>query len=82
MSSRPSAHSPARPHAPYHFPQDPGVQLACPVCRTALAREEHRFVCRGPDCRKAYPIRDAIPLLLESEANTLSPDEWQKVCDA
>jgi uncharacterized protein YbaR (Trm112 family) len=61
------------------FPQDPGVPLACPVCRTGLLREEQRFVCRGPECRRAYLIRDGIPILLESEATVLTSQEWKAV---
>ena len=77
MPARPSAKTPPRPHATYLFPQDPGIPLACPVCRKGLLREEHRFVCRGPDCRRTYIIRDGIPILLESEATVLPPQEWK-----
>jgi len=71
-----SAKTPPRPHATYHFPQDPGISLACPACRNGLLREEQRFVCRGPDCRRAFLIRDGIPILLESESTVLSVEEW------
>jgi uncharacterized protein YbaR (Trm112 family) len=79
MPTRPSAKTPPRPHATYLFPQDPGIGLACPVCRKGLLREEHRFVCRGPDCRRAYLIRDGIPILLESESTVLAPHDWKTV---
>ncbi len=79
MPARPSAQTPPRPHATYHFPQDPGILLACPVCRTPLARGEQQFICRGPECRRAYAIRDGIPLLLESESVMLTAVEWRSV---
>ena len=48
------------------------MSLACPVCRQGVTREEHRFVCKGAECRRAYIIRDGIPLFLESESQVLS----------
>jgi uncharacterized protein YbaR (Trm112 family) len=79
MPSHPSAKTPPRPHTNYRFPQDPGITLACPVCRKGLLREEQRFVCRGAECRRAYLIRDGIPLLLESEATVLPQPEWKAI---
>ena len=40
--------------------------LACPACKGELIFEETRIIC--PACRKAYPIRDGIPVMLISEA--------------
>ena len=40
--------------------------LACPACKGALRFEETRIIC--PACKKAYPIRDGIPVMLISEA--------------
>ena len=40
--------------------------LACPVCKTPLkltASDQLQCV----SCRRLYPIRDGIPILLESE---------------
>jgi uncharacterized protein YbaR (Trm112 family) len=49
--------------------------LACPICKGEL--EYHRDLaelwCRVDAL--AYPIRDDIPVMLESEARTLSVDE-------
>lgn len=49
--------------------------LACPVCKAELQyrRRDDELVCRP--CRLAYPIRDGIPVMLESEARELPPDE-------
>jgi hypothetical protein len=41
--------------------------LACPVCRARLAlAAADKLQCTN--CRRLYPIRDGIPILLESEA--------------
>jgi uncharacterized protein YbaR (Trm112 family) len=79
MSGRLPASKPPRPHAAYLFPSDPGIPLACPACRAPLLREESRFLCRGPQCRRTFAIRDGIPLMLESESTVLAAEEWQQV---
>ncbi|HLC41544.1 MAG TPA: Trm112 family protein [Methylomirabilota bacterium] len=45
--------------------------LACPACKGSLLFEETRIICAA--CRKAYPIRDGIPVMLISEASDWSP---------
>ncbi|ATF93422.1 Trm112p-like protein [Cedecea neteri] len=49
--------------------------IACPVCNGKLYynQEKQELICK-PD-RLAYPLRDGIPVLLESEAWTLTSDE-------
>ena len=49
--------------------------LACPLCKgkVELLKDRQELVCRP--CGLAYPIRDDIPVMLESEARTLSTDE-------
>lgn len=49
--------------------------IACPVCNGKLYynQEKQELICK-PD-RLAYPLRDGIPVLLESEARTLTSDE-------
>ncbi|OBU18489.1 hypothetical protein AYY19_01040 [Photobacterium aquimaris] len=49
--------------------------VACPVCKGKLNfdKENNELVCKFD--RLAYPIDDGIPVLLESEARTLSSDE-------
>jgi len=49
--------------------------LVCPVCRgnLELDREANELICRVDGL--AYPIRDDIPVMLESEARQLSADE-------
>jgi len=37
--------------------------LACPACKgVELTFEETRIICRA--CRKAYPVRDGIPVMM------------------
>jgi uncharacterized protein len=42
--------------------------LVCPKCRGVLRQEEHppRLLC--DQCRLAYEVRDAIPIMLLDEA--------------
>ncbi|ARR49491.1 TPA: Trm112 family protein [Photobacterium damselae] len=49
--------------------------VACPVCNGKLNydKDKNELVCKFD--RLAYPISDGIPVLLEPEARTLSPEE-------
>lgn len=49
--------------------------LVCPVSKAPLEydRDKQELVCRASGL--AYPIRDGIPVMLESEARVLSADE-------
>lgn len=49
--------------------------LACPICKGPLSvvREPEQLVCRFD--RLAFPVRDGIPVMLESEARPLSTDD-------
>ncbi|MEO6017755.1 MAG: Trm112 family protein [Polaromonas sp.] len=49
--------------------------LVCPVTKGHLDydREKQELVSRS--ARLAYPIRDGLPVMLESEARTLSDEE-------
>jgi len=51
--------------------------LVCPACREELCLKEapERLVCAG--CRRSYPIKDGIPVLLVEEA-TLEAGEGSK----
>jgi uncharacterized protein YbaR (Trm112 family) len=49
--------------------------LVCPLCKgplTLLRGDEPALACRAD--RLAYPIRDGIPLMLESEARPWDPE--------
>lgn len=49
--------------------------LACPLCKGPLRwqREAQALVCRAD--RRAYPVRDGIPVMLEDEARALESDD-------
>jgi uncharacterized protein YbaR (Trm112 family) len=46
--------------------------LACPACKADVKLEGDRIVC--VKCRRRYPIRDGIPIMLIDEAE-MPPDE-------
>lgn len=50
--------------------------LACPACdeRPPVRLKGDRLVCTV--CRRAYPIRDGIPVMLVQEA-TIEPEEQE-----
>ncbi|HYW93236.1 MAG TPA: Trm112 family protein [Gammaproteobacteria bacterium] len=52
--------------------------LACPLCKGPLVyrKQERELICRAD--RLAFPIRDDIPVMLESEARELAADEEVK----
>ena len=43
--------------------------LACPACKGEIEHieEEQKLVCLG-ECKRRYPIRDGIPVMLIDEA--------------
>ena len=49
--------------------------LVCPLCKGPLIyrKDAQEFVCKAD--RLAFPVRDDIPVMLETEARTLSTDE-------
>lgn len=49
--------------------------LACPLCKGKLLYVKHRaeLVCKAD--KLAYPIRNDIPVMLESEARVVAADE-------
>jgi len=44
--------------------------LVCPVCKKPLALKAEGQSLKCAVCRRAYPIRDGIPILLVDEAVT------------
>lgn len=46
--------------------------LVCPICKAKLVRESepHQLVCKID--KLAFPIRDGIPVMLESEATPIT----------
>jgi len=42
--------------------------LVCPVCKTALELKQDENGLKCGHCRRVYPIRDDIPVMLVDEA--------------
>ena len=49
--------------------------LVCPVTKGQLRYDRKRQELISTSAGLAYPVRDAIPILLESEARRLDDDE-------
>ena len=49
--------------------------LVCPLCKSSLLyhKSSQELICKAD--RLAFPIRDDIPVMLESEARALTEDE-------
>lgn len=49
--------------------------LVCPLCKSPLRHDKRQkeLICRAD--RLAFPIRDGVPVMLESEARELGPAE-------
>lgn len=52
--------------------------IACPVCKGKLEYDEANQELISRAERLAYPIRDGIPVLLESEGREMSLEELEK----
>ncbi len=42
--------------------------LVCPVCKKPLVQKETGESLKCTECRRVYPVRDNIPILLVDEA--------------
>lgn len=49
--------------------------LVCPVTKGALVYDREHQELISHSARLAYPVRDGIPILLETEARTLTDGE-------
>ncbi len=44
--------------------------LACPACKTRVELVADKWlVCQNPECRRKYPIKDDIPIMLIEEGD-------------
>lgn len=50
------------------IPQDLMEILVCPACKKQLVQKEDGSSLRCAECRRVYPVRDDIPILLIDEA--------------
>jgi len=55
------------------IPKEILAMLVCPVCKNPLhpAPDDSGYKCEA--CKRFYPVRDEIPVLLAEEA-TIAPD--------
>jgi uncharacterized protein len=55
------------------IPEDLLEILVCPICkiRVAASADSSGLLC--PECRRVYPIRDDIPVMLPEEAKIAKP---------
>jgi uncharacterized protein len=42
--------------------------LVCPLCKQPVELTENKLGLKCPACRRVYPIRDDIPVMLVDEA--------------
>jgi LSD1 subclass zinc finger protein len=52
------------------IPQDLLDILVCPACKTPLLLKENGESLKCNQCRRVYPVRDNIPILLIDQAAT------------
>ena len=50
--------------------------LVCPVTKGKLIYDKESNELISKSARLAYPIKDDIPVMLESDARVLKDDEW------
>lgn len=53
--------------------------LVCPLCKGKLLLKDKELICRFD--RLAYPMKDGIPVMLESDARVLSLEEKEQLRD-
>lgn len=51
--------------------------LVCPVSKGPLIYDQEKNELISVSVKLAYPIRDGIPVMLETEARTLSLEEYE-----
>lgn len=51
--------------------------LACPVTKGALDYDHEKQEMISRSAKLAYPVRDGLPIMLETEARTLSDEELE-----
>ncbi len=61
----------------YHPPMDIRLLelLVCPVTKGPLEYDREKQELTSRSARLAYPVRDGIPIMLETEARTLTDEE-------
>ncbi len=55
------------------IPKDLLEDLICPVCKQSVVPTPAQDALKCPKCRRVYPIRDDIPIMLVDEARVDEP---------
>jgi uncharacterized protein YbaR (Trm112 family) len=55
------------------IPQDLLEILVCPICIIKVAANADSSGLACPGCRRVYPVRDDIPVMLPEEAKIAQP---------
>jgi uncharacterized protein YbaR (Trm112 family) len=60
----------AKPAKEHPMPVDPELLdiLACPNCKTKVELVKNGTALKCPQCKRVYPIKDDIPVMLIDEA--------------
>jgi uncharacterized protein YbaR (Trm112 family) len=53
--------------------------LVCPLSRAPLVQVGDWLYSTDPETKRRYPIRDGIPIMLIDEAETVSPQEFERI---
>jgi uncharacterized protein len=53
--------------------------LVCPVCKKPVIPNAAQDSLKCPQCRRVYPVRDDIPIMLIDEAVTVDDDEHARL---
>lgn len=54
------------------IPQELLAILVCPICKLAIHYTQDQSGLKCDQCRRVYPIRDDIPVMLPDEATIVS----------
>ena len=52
--------------------QDLLEMLVCPICKVSIKLLDDQSGLKCPQCRRVYPVRDDIPVMLPEEASMAS----------
>jgi len=52
--------------------------LACPDCHAPVFLDGDSIQCTGRECRRRYPVRDDIPVMLIDESKALDPQAFDE----
>lgn len=52
--------------------------LVCPACKSPVKEAAFSLVCTNVQCRRQYPVKDNIPVMLIDGSEVLSETDHQK----